>query len=312
MATAAPIKTVLLTDLDNTLFDWVGLWHKCFSAMLEELVRASGVSRQVLIDEFRAVHRRHRTSEYSFALEELPSLLARHAQQEIVEEYSSAIDAFCRARRAHLRLYPGVRDVLVALRTRGCLIVGCTESRAFQASHRVRRLGLDGILDYLFSPEDHDIPAHLTREGVRRYPPSSYEFRHTVHQHTPPDLSKPNPDFLRALLRGLGARQEECVLVGDSLHRDVGMAQAAGVSDVHASYGQSHEREEYELLRAVTHWTEEDVERERRAAAREVRPPHVLEERFDELLELIDFGPFHGVLRSREADLQGTAPSAGR
>jgi hypothetical protein len=29
-----PIKTVLITDLNNTLFDWVELWFKCFSCML--------------------------------------------------------------------------------------------------------------------------------------------------------------------------------------------------------------------------------------------------------------------------------------
>ena len=42
------ITTVIL-DLDNTLFDWVDVWYKSFSAMLEELAKASGVDRDVLI-----------------------------------------------------------------------------------------------------------------------------------------------------------------------------------------------------------------------------------------------------------------------
>jgi hypothetical protein len=35
--TASP-KRVLITDLDNTLFDWVGLWYACFTAMLGKVV----------------------------------------------------------------------------------------------------------------------------------------------------------------------------------------------------------------------------------------------------------------------------------
>jgi hypothetical protein len=27
-------KTALITDLDNTLFDWADLWYRSFSAML--------------------------------------------------------------------------------------------------------------------------------------------------------------------------------------------------------------------------------------------------------------------------------------
>ena len=33
-------KTVLITDLDNTLFDWFGVWYACNSAMLSKVFRA--------------------------------------------------------------------------------------------------------------------------------------------------------------------------------------------------------------------------------------------------------------------------------
>ena len=38
-------KSALITDLDNTLFDWVEIWINCFSSMLEEIVKISGVSK---------------------------------------------------------------------------------------------------------------------------------------------------------------------------------------------------------------------------------------------------------------------------
>lgn len=51
--------------------------------------------------------------------------------------------------------------------------------------------------------------------------------------------------------------------IGDSLMKDIAMAQDAGVLDIHAAYGVAHERSEYELLRRVTHWTDAEVEREK-------------------------------------------------
>lgn len=36
---------VLITDVDNTLFDWFNVWYQSFSAMIEEVERISGISR---------------------------------------------------------------------------------------------------------------------------------------------------------------------------------------------------------------------------------------------------------------------------
>ncbi len=41
--------------------------------------------------------------------------------------------------------------------------------------------------------------------------------------------------------------------------KDIPMARALGVCDVHADYGCKRTTEHYELLRAVSHWTDEDI-----------------------------------------------------
>src|SRR5512137_2658175 len=73
-----PAVTVLVTDMDNTLFDWLGMWRAAFGAMLARLTADSGVPRETLEQEFFALHQRHGTTEYAFAIQELPSLRARH------------------------------------------------------------------------------------------------------------------------------------------------------------------------------------------------------------------------------------------
>ena len=53
-----PRVSVLITDIDNILFDWVEIWYKPFGSMLEKLVSSSGVSRQQLIQEIKQVQSR--------------------------------------------------------------------------------------------------------------------------------------------------------------------------------------------------------------------------------------------------------------
>ena len=113
-----------------------------------------------------------------------------------------------------------------------------------------------------------------------------------MHRHTPAGELKPNPAILLDIIHEVGGSTETSIYVGDSLIKDVLMAQEAGVMDVHARYGTAHTREEYELLRSVTHWTAEQVERERAASNRMVQPTFVLERSFQEILDLFELHSF--------------------
>jgi hypothetical protein len=42
---SGPAVTVLVTELDNALFDWLAMWPAAFGAMLEHLVGESGAAR---------------------------------------------------------------------------------------------------------------------------------------------------------------------------------------------------------------------------------------------------------------------------
>lgn len=297
-----PTFSVIITDLDNTLFDWVEIWACSFSAMLQELVRISGVPEEQLKDEIREVHRKHGTSEYSFLIEEVPSLNPDGLDSdELLKKYGPAIDAYREARRESLRLYPGVMEVLKLLKSKGCTIVGYTESMAFYTNYRVRKLELDGILDFLYSPADHDLPKGLTPDQIRLYPPESYEFSNTIHRHTPKGEKKPNPHILQSIIGDIGADPSDCVLIGDSLWKDIAMAKDADVLSVFARYGAATDRPEYDLLRDVSNWTDDDVEFEKKIRERDVQPDYVAEQSIVEVLALFDFGPRFEPSRSRKA-----------
>ena len=287
-----PTRSVLITDVDNTLLDWVALWYATFTAMLQPLIDLSGADREQLLDEIRFVHQRHRTSEYAFLVEEVPILRGAAGSTSPTEYYDAAIHAFRRARKANLQLYPGVLDYLTTLKGEGVLVVAYTESLAYYTADRFRKLGLDRVFDFLYSPADHDLPAGMTPREVRQYPPEYYEMAVTQHRHTPPNEYKPNPQVLRDILRDIGATPEDAVYVGDSLLKDVSMAQDAGVLDAHAAYGVAQNTDAYALLRRVTHWRDEDVARERSAMKPgNIVPTIELTQELSELSDNVKFVP---------------------
>jgi len=283
-----PHISTLVTDLDNTLFDWVEVWGASFTALLAVLEQQSGVPRDTLLAEIRTVHQRYHTSEYAFLIQSLPSLQAKHPGEDLTLVYADAIAAYKSARSRSLRLYPGTAEALQRLKAQGCQIIGYTESQAFYSSYRIRTLGLDGVLNVLFSPADHERPADFRRSKSD----DDYGLRITRHEHTPPGEYKPNPHILNEILERAGADRHATIYVGDSLMKDVAMAQDAGVTDVLAKYGMATHREVYELLRAVTHWSDEDVAREKEINSRAlVKPTFELQHSLLELFDLFEFGP---------------------
>ena len=280
-------QRLLICDLDNTLYDWVGYFVPAFYEMVEEVVRITGCDRELLLDEFRVVHRRHHDSEHPFALLETPTVQEKYAglnRQELAEKLNSAFHAFNSSRKKNLRLYPGVRKSLDTLSSNGYVLVAHTESKLYAAVDRLSRLGLTDYFRRVYCRErprsEHPDPAK-GQNWLSNFPMQKVtELSH--HQR------KPNPEVLTEICRVEGILPSATAYVGDSMTRDVVMAKASNVLAIWAKYGTSH-AEKYEKLVRVTHWTEEDVRRERDLAntARSIQPDFVLEREFSEIIGVL-------------------------
>lgn len=282
---------LIITDLDNTIYNWVDYYAVSFRLMLAELVRITGIEESRLKASFKRVHQRHRTSEYAFAIQELDVLADQDRGLSISErltKYHSAIYAFRRKRKETLKVYPGVVETLNGLRANGRTIVAHTDAMMFYAVYRLQtQLNIAELFDGLFAPQDHGLPPGTTETDVRYHEdPTKYKCTISVHRELHPNVMKPDPRVLKSILSEFGVQPENAIYVGDSLHKDVWMAQECGVHDVFAAYGRQYDPDNYRLLVEITHWTEDDVARETKLAAFEVKPTHTIYA-FPQLLDVI-------------------------
>jgi FMN phosphatase YigB (HAD superfamily) len=282
---------LVICDLDNTLYDWVGYFVPAFDAMLEELVRTTGRSEPELLASFRRVHQHYGTSEYALAVAELDVLAELDGQLGVTERlyrHSDALDAFRYSRRRNLRLYPDVAATLQRLRDDGRTIVAHTDAMSLYARARLRQLAIEDLFDGLWACTDHDLPVELHHEELHRLLDADIEGQHLrLGRDVGASELKPEPAVVREIMDAVGVAPSETIYIGDSLNKDVLVAQRAGAIDVYAAYGRAHERAQYQRLVDVTHWTEVDVRRERELREHTVRPSFVAE-RFGDVVAIID------------------------
>jgi phosphoglycolate phosphatase len=279
--------SLLISDLDNTLFDWLGMWYRAFEVLLCELETLTGFGRDALLTEVRRIHQKNGTSEYRFLIREFGSL---GGQQRVAAEcYRPAIEKYLSTRDRNYSLYLSVAETLLAIRNSGCAVVGYTESLRYYALRAIHRLGLDGLLNAVYSFPDHPLPEGITAEEMRTHGGHETHLSKTYSRDALPSRRKPDPEILSLIMEDFSALPSRTVYVGDSLMKDVLMAQEAGVIDVYAKYGDTRDSAAYELLRRVSHWTESDIEKEKSVYSnREVRPSHQITS-FNELLQMFHF-----------------------
>src|SRR6516162_6331474 len=204
----------LILDLDNTIFDWFAMWYASFKPIYDEILAASGRPQDEVEADIRRVHQTRRTSEYTFLIEELDVLREIRAREDIRTRFHNALETSRHGRDQSLQLYPTVFSSLWRIKNAGTKIIGYTESMRFYSSYRLKRFGLDGVIEILFSPKDHDMPAGVPLDRLRRFPDDFYELQVTKVMHTPPGELKPNPKVLREMIEMVGSSQTAAPMLG--------------------------------------------------------------------------------------------------
>ncbi len=285
-----PHISVVITDLDNTIYNWVDFYVPSFLAMVKELSSLTGMTEETLKASFKRLHEQYGTSEYSFAVLELDILKEQDkglSIAQVLQKYSRALKAFRSTRKKTLRLYEGVMETLTELRSRGKKLVAHTDALMFHAASRLKQLGVEHLYDAIFAPPDHGFPKGVKPEEVRYYTsPGKYKSTIPIQIELDPKIRKPDPRSLVVVLDRLGVSPEQAIYVGDSLTRDILMAQRSGIVDVLAEYGRQFDPNNYAELVRITYWNAAKIGEETELRNLQIRPSWTIRE-FPDLLAVV-------------------------
>ena len=282
-------EPLLISDLDNTLYDWYGYFVPSIYRLIEVAADILNCEPAQVMDSLRDVHQRHHDSEHPFALLEtqlVRDYLPGASLSPLFSKLNPAFHAFNKSRKTNLKLFDGVIETLGTIRDGGLRIVAHTESKLYGAVDRINRLGLEPFLDRIYcrqeAPSRHPTMGD-SDEWLR-------DFNWSKVIRLPLTDVKPNARIIRDICSMENVAVSDVIYVGDSLVRDVMMAKQAGSFAVWAKYGARPSPEMYEKLVRISHWTAEDVAREKliRAQAENIKPDFICQHHFAEVLAAID------------------------
>lgn len=253
MKSSEPLS-LIVCDIDNTVFDWVNYYVHAFSALLDHVSGVTGVAWLDLAAEARDVFSDHGSIEYPFVVQELPSV-NRHYGANIDlmldEAVSIAREKFLKAAETHLKPYPGVEETFKGLRERhpNVPVVALTDAPRYVAMWKLNKLGLLHYFNAVYGLADPRIPTCEINRRVKVSP--DILFKHLQQRNfgfhgririLPDDYEKPGVRGLKTVLMDYDLDEKvharkQVLWIGDNLRKDIGLGNKLGVTTAWAEYG---------------------------------------------------------------------------
>jgi len=267
----------LITDFDNTLFDWFDNWYRAFeSALAYIFLNAPTLNKEEFLNDIKIIHKKHETTEYLNVFLDLSKFSKYENIPNFFEICSTATEIRENLKLTNLHLFDTVLNTFKILKRHSYKLIIFTESEAFSTSARVKNLKLDGIVDYIYAPPAKN--SGLIDLAKTKFIP----FDKQEHY-------KPSKKNLEKIIYDLKFEKENCYYLGDSLIKDIKMAQNANIPDIYARYGEYYKKQpEYELLKKVTFWEKSLVKLEEQASEQEIKPTYILKNSFSEILKVLN------------------------
>lgn len=253
-------QPIILTDIDNTIYNWKDFFAPSFRAMVHVLSRETKIDEEEIINDFKRIYSDKWSPEYAFSVQELK--ICRTMSIERVKELvylSKAV--FSRTRAKNLKPYNGVKETLKWAMKEGVLVIGVTNSPIFHAQRRLRRLNLDhlffGLLGWDgYETSDDNCLTNIIKQQIKE---KTYTSRIQNLWRVCAEELKPNPICYRKIINDLGTSYTMTYVVGDSLWRDIKPALEIGVIGIWAKYGRECEPKSLETLFKIDKLSEEKI-----------------------------------------------------
>jgi phosphoglycolate phosphatase len=230
-------RSLLITDLDNTLYDFVSYYEAGLSAIVTHLTEQLNLDAEEAICRLREVFKRRGTIEYSFAIEEIEEV-QRLDDPQRMEFVRQVVTSFWTNATRSLQPYETVCDTLRHLYKHDIAVIAYTDAPIHEAMRRLHHIGCDKYVSGI-----------VAQRGIRRGNKRSILLLNELPGHTRPSRKsslvwrtspqekKPNLLVYERISAQLGFRPQEIAVIGDSVSRDLLPALELGLTGIWARYG---------------------------------------------------------------------------
>lgn len=342
------VARVMITDLDNTLWDWHEIYVRAYMKMFEALVlyvkeKGLKLDQDLLFKQIRQVHLEHLDSEYPLSIlhTQIIKDLFQENELEQLKKLCKApfLKAFEEAHHAGLEssLYGNIHETLLKIKKSGVKIVAYTDAKIYAVLRRLGHYKLFDVFDMIICRKLHD---HLQGPAERYY----RTMMHNAGGHNYLDekilqidgsFCKPRPETLGYIIEELQKKYtslknlhpRDIVYIGDSLRRDILMVNTYNkqkshhtpndrMTAIYAEYGvveYSNHTEMYEFLRKISFWDPKDEEDELAQRKAEDQCPmadFTLKNSFEQILEVPQIKKALFAATETEMQLSALSPSS--
>lgn len=252
---------VLLTDIDNTLYDFVDFYGMAFRGMVHVLSGQLQVPEERLILEFKDIFKTTGTLDYQFLIKDLKSAqhLDKNSMADLIRYGRIGFD---RAKRKRLQPYPGMIEALRLLRRGGVSITAVTNAPYYHAIRRLQDIGafqfFSGLVAWEGKPPPSSDKSALARyKAVREFARGKLEFFELFSR----EMSKPHsyPFFLTR--QHVKQNNIQLFALGDSISKDLAPTSALGAVTIWARYGTKVDKKNLDTILDITPWSESEIAR---------------------------------------------------
>jgi phosphoglycolate phosphatase len=233
MAASKMQKSVVITDIDNTITDFFGMWAKVMDKTLDRMAQSRKIERQTIETEMKQLPRPYRFHDLAGAMKKLPCLQPKSPQEAMKFKRDDAriLHQWNKERGDLSKLYDGVVDTMKSVKQAGGKFVIFTDSPAASTVSRLAQMKIPSdLVDAVYTQPN-------VNKDLNALPPLQVDNPESKIMHDlaaktvefAPDTRKPNPESMLRILKDMGAKPEEAIMVGDNA-ADGGSAVPVGVT----------------------------------------------------------------------------------
>ncbi|MEK9160068.1 MAG: HAD family hydrolase [Patescibacteria group bacterium] len=241
-------NTIFILDCDNTLWRWIQYAGPAYKAMCKVL---SGIAGKEFLETAAAMKTFYTsvgTLEHEGLVQGLQKAgFFKHLPHfNLRETILLAQAAFSEERDRHFKVFDGITEMVRELQALDVRLLLLTDATRYQAMRRLARSRLEGFekMYCMPAPVFEQMPEDFGATG--RLPSIPYE-------ELPEE--KPHTDLERILGLTRAEIQERVVIAGDSVKKDVALAERFECLVAHAAYGLASEED----IDAIRDFAPDDV-----------------------------------------------------